>query len=134
MFAFCVHTHLRLQFGNYLFLQKNLIKITITEAFILAQNAPQTVWRPSSTRTRWGSLQRSPRPLLPGLRWWDPPGGGKESKGEGGGERWRIEPNFDSRFRGDRSPCTRPIVSLCRCTSQFSSRLAKYGTIVGGVA
>jgi len=31
------------------------------EALILAQNAPQTVWRPGSARgaqTRWGSLQR----------------------------------------------------------------------------
>jgi len=28
----------------------------------LTQNAPNIVWRPGSTRTRWGRLQHSPRP------------------------------------------------------------------------
>jgi len=32
------------------------------EVLFSAQNAPQTVWRPSSVRMRWRSLQRSPRP------------------------------------------------------------------------
>ena len=46
------------QFGQ-LFLRK-VIK---TDTLILAQNAPKCVWRPGYARTRWGSLQRSPRPL-----------------------------------------------------------------------
>jgi len=28
----------------------------------MAGNTIKTIWRPGSARTRWGSLQRSPRP------------------------------------------------------------------------
>ena len=60
--AFCVHTHLRPQFDKFFFTEKFDINYYSPEALILAQNAPQTVWRPGSARTRWGSLLRSPRP------------------------------------------------------------------------
>ena len=45
--------------------------------FFLAQNAPKIVCRPGSARTRWGSLQRSPRPLA-GFK------GPTSKEGEGG--------------------------------------------------
>ena len=35
-------------------------------AFFWNYNVAKTVWRPGSARTRWGSLQRSPRPSS----WW----------------------------------------------------------------
>jgi len=64
------------------FSQKNLIYYS-PEALILAQNAPQTVWRPGSARRCWGSLHRSLRPIA-GLRGWAP--GEKKENGRGEGE------------------------------------------------
>ena len=59
------------------------------EALILTQNAPQTVWRPGSARSCWGSLQRSARPpsWIKGV---SPPGG--EGKWEGRGRRGNVSP------------------------------------------
>jgi len=45
-------------------------------------DSPKLVWRPGSARTRWGSLQRSPR-LLAGFR-----GEGLDGRGREGGEGW----------------------------------------------
>ena len=35
----------------------------LENAHFKAQNSPNSIWRPGSARTHWGSLQRSPRPL-----------------------------------------------------------------------
>jgi len=53
----------------------------------LAQNAPETAWRPGSARTHWGSLSAPPDPLA-AVNGLGPPGGGgkregKEGRGEG---------------------------------------------------
>jgi len=48
----------------------------------LAQNAPETAWRPGSARTRWGSLD-APPDLLAAVKGLEPPGGGGEREGEG---------------------------------------------------
>jgi len=52
----------------------------------LAQNAPETAWRPGSARTRWGSLSAPPGPLA-AVKGLEPPGGGGEGgRGKGRGE------------------------------------------------
>ena len=38
------------------------LKIALTRSTFQPQNALNIVWRPGSALTRWGSLQRSPRP------------------------------------------------------------------------
>jgi len=48
----------------------------------LAQNAPETAWRPGSARTRWGSLS-APRDLLAAVKGLGPPGEREGRKGEG---------------------------------------------------
>ena len=74
----------------------------------LAQNAPETAWRPGSARTRWGSSQRSPRSPSwitgVGPRGEGAPGrGGKEGRereGEGGkGEGRKREGKGEGRGR-----------------------------------
>ena len=70
-----------------------ILKIALTRS-ILAQSAPNSVKRPGSTRTRWGSLQRSSRhptwikgSLLlkegDGKKWREGVEGGSEGKREG---------------------------------------------------
>ena len=52
----------------------------------LAQNTPETVWRPGSARTRWGSLSAPPDPLA-AAKGLGPPGGEVETwkrRGRGG--------------------------------------------------
>ena len=50
------------------------------DALILARNAPKCVWRPGSTRTRWGSLSAPPDPLA-AKRGPTSKGRGKEGRG-----------------------------------------------------
>jgi len=53
----------------------------------MAGNTRKTIWWPGSTRTRWGSLQRSPRPL-DGLQGEGQGGRGKEEREK---EKWEGE-------------------------------------------
>jgi len=48
----------------------------------LAQNAPETAWRPGSTRTRWGSLS-APTDSLAAVKGLGPPGRGRGKGKEG---------------------------------------------------
>jgi len=48
----------------------------------LAQNAPETAWRPGSTRTGWGSLSAPPDPLA-AVKGLGTPGGEEKGRREG---------------------------------------------------
>jgi len=49
----------------------------LENAHFEAQHSPNCIWRPGSARTRWGSLQHSPRPLISTIK--------------GGGGRWELK-------------------------------------------
>jgi len=61
-----------------------VLKIARTRSIFSAQNAPNSVWRPGSARTRWGSLSAPPDPLA-AIR--GPTSKGTGGEGEGGRER-----------------------------------------------
>jgi len=64
------------------------LKLLVPEAFFSAQNAPNSVWRPGSARTCWGSLSAPPGPL-DAIRGPTSKGrgrGGREGKGMEGGK------------------------------------------------
>jgi len=77
-----------IQSRSSIFFIENSSNLISQEALFLVQNAPKPVSQPGSARTRWGSLQRSPRP--PSWIWGR---GGEREKGggrgreEGGGKR-----------------------------------------------
>jgi len=66
---------------------KNSPKLLSPEALLLAQNAPQAVWWPGSTRTRWRSSNHSPDSQA-GLRG-PQKGRGEWMKGDDVGEEWQ---------------------------------------------
>ena len=98
-------------FGQ-LFLRK-VIEIDATRYLDFSSKC---VWRPGSARTRWGSLQRSPRPLswIQGVLYFQGEGKGKR-RGRirgGGGMRPILYPDL-----GDRSPC---VYTLHSCSTQHN--------------
>jgi len=89
-------------------------------------DSPKLVWRPGSARTRWGSLQRSPRPpsciQRGGARWEGGRGreGGKVRDGEekdGEGEEGRDGEGRGGIAKGGIGPPTfwllPPLCTLC---------------------
>ena len=51
----------RLKTNIFFVTRECALKIALTRSIFSAQNAPNIICRPGSTRTRWGSLQRSSR-------------------------------------------------------------------------
>ena len=117
--------------GNFVTSFFETVKCTVKHEFIMmpvtkvvqnsASKCTKSVWRPGCARTRWGSLQHSPRPPSWVYQWgrggsrkgkdmrgWTAEGRGSEEGGKGGWEEgWKRE-------KGEISP-TGISKSRCLC-------------------